>query len=653
MAKNKTLSPEDIANIFNKYLKYLDDFDVIDGIDSKSKPRSFSKFFNDEKDNLESTLAYRTPLDKLTLNPNIFKEYLEKLLGTIASYKDAPRKDKLEIRRTISNLAFPIIEEASANNINLGLTDKQAEALLTIIFPSDRHSKRENHTKIKKTHKKTNWVLKKIVAPTLITAATLAAAMAIIAFMPLSATALPGLITDSLATTVGSFALLGGVVGIVATPTIILTKNALTKAYYNRRYGKKAKNIKLASDLDISNIKDKEVVNEKLQSLPIMKLWNKIKSTEENIRETEKKHPIVHKLLNYFKVKTNRNRIHALSQTIDFFDDNLKNGENGNLKLINEMLKSNRNSLISSPRRYGDLVARYNLPRDEKGKREGFNDQRIFVPVFKKMIQNHYKNTLTKDNLNKTNNKRNIKKNDDEPIVTNNTKNENKTPEQLLIGLSPKAEERINKIKKAQEYQQNLIESLRQSSSTNSNETSSINVDEESKTPSTGTNTEENTNQPTLNKDTQNAEQDSQAKVEDEAKTKKEKFIERSRSLLESIDTYVRYVETNFSSYNTAKTEKSKTSNYKKITNNLGKLTSKNDSLAKAINTILTMIKNKKYSEYKVELNDFKKELENKWNYTHTKIESFSSRVSEMPTLDSKKVVVEVPEGINVQIREV
>lgn len=171
----------------------------------------------------------------------------------------------------------------------------------------------ETNPKIKKLKGKTNFVLKKLVMPTLITAALAAVAGVIIG----GVAAIAGssiFWSGNIGLGIASIASVSALAGVVLAPTIILSKNRITREHYRKKYGtKKALNFKMLADSDVTKAED-IATNPELTNLPIKKLISKIEDTESKLIQYAKsgsKNPF--KLMAaYFRRKTNRNRIHEL-----------------------------------------------------------------------------------------------------------------------------------------------------------------------------------------------------------------------------------------------------------------------------------------------------------------------------------------------------
>jgi hypothetical protein len=160
--------------------------------------------------------------------------------------------------------------------------------------------------KIRKTHPKRDAFLKKVVVPTLITAGAAAAVAFGIAMSGLvGGSVVLGVIpvTSSQTITAVATSILAGATALVATPTIILSKNALTRKYY-----------KLAYKDGKTNLKD-YVNGTDLENLPMTKLIEKIENTKHKIIEANHGKAIT-KPFRFIKKHVlntiNRNRIHHL-----------------------------------------------------------------------------------------------------------------------------------------------------------------------------------------------------------------------------------------------------------------------------------------------------------------------------------------------------
>ena len=477
--KNKVLSPYSITKAFNKYLKGIKNRGVLYDFGEHNDEKSFKDFLAEVKENGErlGLFAYIPSLEELANRPDAYHDYIVAMVESLKQYAKSSKGAQLSQRRFVANAIYPIITDAVSKNVGLGFSESNADKILKIVFPEDKNAKRKDkkqNIKIKKTHPKLTRFMKKFVAPTLVTAGVIAAALGVFAALPITSAIIPQLITDSLLVNVATFATIGAVGGLVLTPAIILIKNAATKHYYNKHYGAKSSNLSTiySQEESLSKIKNAEKLEEKINgmNLPIMNLWNKIRQTEDKIRETEKKHPHAHKLLNYFRLKTNRNRIHTLGQTINFFNDQQSAQPNENLQVISNLLKKNLNSLIASPTRYGDLVARYNLPRYTEGKHIGkhigFNDPKVFVPKFRELMRDSYKNALTGGKV--------VADEKPEKIVDKKETNKEKSSKKpaLALPLSPEGERKIKLIKEAQERQNQEVKRIAERQAENTQEKS-------------------------------------------------------------------------------------------------------------------------------------------------------------------------------------
>ncbi len=304
---------------------------------------------------------------------NDYSSYIASVLNT----RDINNKD---VAKHTASLIAPIVERAlytdtkltklGSNDIN-DLSAIDANQLNNLLFGDERNKKANYKAKLKKMHPKANWVLKKFVVPTLITSVVTAGAFSLFALLPIASAIVPGLITDSVLANVATFGTLGAAAGIILTPTIIKLKDTIVRRHYEKNYGRKSNNLEVLSNLDLSKLKElsPEKADELLANLPIYKLWTKIRDTEANIHEAELKNNIFGRIANYFRVKTNRNRIHALSHAMDYLNASAKNSDNKTqIETLTRFLADKRLSLIKSPKRYGDLVARYDLDRLTKKK---------------------------------------------------------------------------------------------------------------------------------------------------------------------------------------------------------------------------------------------------------------------------------------------
>lgn len=213
--------------------------------------------------------------------------------------------DSLEVTKEgfLQDLTRKLIQ----NDVRLNFDEASAKKIV------ETFNLGELNPKLRKMKSKTNWVAKKVVVPTIITATLAGLAGCVIGGI--------GAIAGSSILWSGNVLLgfasvggLGAIAGLALTPTIILLKNGITRLYYKSKYGtKNAMNLKNLVDSGVSKVDEIESKSE-LENLPILKLINKIEESESKLIKFKKsgsKNPFK-KMSAYFRRKTNRNRIHEL-----------------------------------------------------------------------------------------------------------------------------------------------------------------------------------------------------------------------------------------------------------------------------------------------------------------------------------------------------
>ncbi len=226
---------------------------------------------------------------------------------------------------------------------------------------SDLKKSKNQPFTIKKTHPKLNFFGKKIALPTVIVAAITGVVGAIFgAVGTVGATA--GL-TDNLLLNIATFGILGGASGLVATPAVILSKDALTKRHYKKKYGRSSQNTKiLSSEAELKNV-------------PVFKLNTLFNETNKKIKKYENSKNPFRKLQRYVLLKTNRNRLHELADTkyqLEEISNTIEDSTTkGRYKDVLDTLKSTLTSALPT-KEYGDIVAAHWLgsPDDPTNKEE-------------------------------------------------------------------------------------------------------------------------------------------------------------------------------------------------------------------------------------------------------------------------------------------
>ena len=287
----------------------------------------------------------------LTSNPEKYNSYLTFL----ANLSRSDSRNQLDGDKATSKMLMDLMEDVPLN-AGLGLSQQDSEQLYSKYLQDSDH-------KMKKMHPKTAFAGKKIGIPTLITTAICAVFGAAIAASGLVAGAIPFL-TDSLLLNIGSLATLGAAFGAVITPIAIVAKNAIVRSYFARKYGTKTNNLATLLNSDITNSADIEKLN-----LPINELFKKFKKTEEKIQKAKHSKNPFSRIANYFREKTNRNRLHEVINVLKKTNEDLKNSQDPTtetkLGLFQRYLVDQTKNLELS-RRYADILARSRVGKKEK-----------------------------------------------------------------------------------------------------------------------------------------------------------------------------------------------------------------------------------------------------------------------------------------------
>ena len=287
----------------------------------------------------------------LTSNPEKYNSYLTFL----ANLSRSDSRNQLDGDKATSKMLMDLMEDVPLN-AGLGLSQQDSEQLYSKYLQDSDH-------KMKKMHPKTAFAGKKIGIPTLITTAICAVIGGAIAASGLVAGAIPFL-TDSLLLNIGSLATLGAAFGAVITPIAIVAKNAIVRSYFARKYGTKTNNLATLLNSDITNSADIEKLN-----LPINELFKKFKKTEEKIQKAKHSKNPFSRIANYFREKTNRNRLHEVINVLKKTNENLKNSQDPTtetkLGLFQRYLVDQTKNLELS-RRYADILARSRVDKKEK-----------------------------------------------------------------------------------------------------------------------------------------------------------------------------------------------------------------------------------------------------------------------------------------------
>ncbi len=301
MADTTTLKK--LMGIFNNYI-------------ADNTATSFSEFCTAHSytmtDGKGNTILNTDEINKLTdvdhldfskADQNIIQHKLEEIIGFIYNHNRQIPYSIKELNITLKD----IINYLEENGKHLSFSDEEADKLVDKFHTSVDIG----DITVPKTRRKTLWATKKIGIPTLITAGV----CGIISGIVTASGAVVGsllFLTDSIALNVATMASLGVIFGAIAATIVIIPKNAITRAYYKYRYGRKSASLKMLLDNDI---KSKEDINS--LDLPIVKLMKLIDATNEKLNryKTEKVNPFKkawRTVKSYFLNKVNRNRRHEV-----------------------------------------------------------------------------------------------------------------------------------------------------------------------------------------------------------------------------------------------------------------------------------------------------------------------------------------------------
>ena len=289
----------------------------------------------------------------LTSDPEKYRSYLA-FLSYLAGDNSVNRIDN---DKAVAKTLMDLIEDVPMN-AGLGLSRDESEELYNKYLRDSKH-------KMKKMHPKTAFAAKKIGIPTLITTAVCAVVGGAIAASGLVAGALPFL-TDSLFLNITSLATLGAFAGAIITPIVIIAKNAIVRSYYARKYGTKTNNLSIVLNSGIENVADIENLN-----LPINELFKKFKKTQEKIEKKKHSKNPFSRLANFFREKTNRNRLHEIMNVLKKTNAELKTSQDPatreKLGLFQRYLVDQTKNLELS-RKYADIIARSRVDKKERNR---------------------------------------------------------------------------------------------------------------------------------------------------------------------------------------------------------------------------------------------------------------------------------------------
>lgn len=286
------ISMDSLISIYNGYLADQSSHNFLQYLTS----HGFATVRNNRIQAFADNIAQSQYNNGLRYNVSTDKEKLSELFNFVYD-NDSIIEDSLDHSK--AGVLQDIVATALIERVTLNV--KNAENIV------EKYTLGDNNPKLKKMKRKSAWVAKKIGIPTLITTALTTVAGGVIGgIASLAGSSI--FWSGNILVAISSLAGIGLVSGLVLTPTIIIAKNALTRAHYRLWYGRSKKNFKMIQN---ANVTEASKVAEQLKDLPIVKLMNKIKNTEETLIEYAKSKNPFKKMRAYFMRKTNRNRMHA------------------------------------------------------------------------------------------------------------------------------------------------------------------------------------------------------------------------------------------------------------------------------------------------------------------------------------------------------
>lgn len=286
------ISMDSLISIYNGYLADQSSHNFLQYLTS----HGFATVRNNRIQAFADNIAQSQYNNGLRYNVSTDKVKLSELFNFVYD-NDSIIEDSLDHSK--AGVLQDIVATALIERVTLNV--KNAEKIV------EKYTLGDNNPKLKKMKRKSAWVAKKIGIPTLITTALTTVAGSVIGgIASLAGSSI--FWSGNILVAISSLAGIGLVSGLVLTPTIIIAKNALTRAHYRLWYGRSKKNFKMIQN---ANVTEASKIAEQLKDLPIVKLMNKIKNTEETLIEYAKSKNPFKKMRAYFMRKTNRNRMHA------------------------------------------------------------------------------------------------------------------------------------------------------------------------------------------------------------------------------------------------------------------------------------------------------------------------------------------------------
>ena len=225
----------------------------------------------------------------------------------------------------------------------------------------------DKNPKLDKMKRKTTWIAKKFVIPTLITAAITTAVGATIALIPaLAGTSI--FWSGNVLVGIRSLGQLGLLSGLIGTPTFILGKDLINWLVY-KRYSNENQ-LETLKKSDVKNVNDINSLN-----LGIVNLIKNFKEDQEIIDECRKSKNPFKRLNGYIHRKWNRNKLHSLTAfTRDF------------LKVYNSTVDANDRAKYAAYLEYIENFCNEVYTKDEqqalRNKKRGKTSKRLYADIF-------------------------------------------------------------------------------------------------------------------------------------------------------------------------------------------------------------------------------------------------------------------------------
>lgn len=225
----------------------------------------------------------------------------------------------------------------------------------------------DKNPKLDKMKRKTTWIAKKFVIPTLITAAITTAVGATIALIPaLAGTSI--FWSGNALVGIRSLGQLGLLSGLIGTPMFILGKDLINWLVY-KRYSNENQ-LETLKKSDVKNVNDINSLN-----LGIVNLIKNFKEDQEIIDECRKSKNPFKRLNGYIHRKWNRNKLHSLNA----FTRNL-------LKVYKSTVDANDRAKYAAYLEYIENFCNEVYTKDEqqalRNKKRGKTSKRLYADIF-------------------------------------------------------------------------------------------------------------------------------------------------------------------------------------------------------------------------------------------------------------------------------